>query len=90
MKSTLRWTKAKETQVNHPTGLCIDGTLAHYWIIDTPSGPLSKGVCERCRSVFNDFKNYLEVKHITLEGEPDPTREPYVTPWRGAGGTITQ
>ncbi len=28
----------------------------HYWIIDTPSGPVSKGCCRHCGEV-RDFKN---------------------------------
>jgi hypothetical protein len=66
---------------------CIDGTTAHHWIIEIPAGPHSPGVCQRCQA-DGFFKNYLEVKQITVEGEKDPTRESYN--WRGLGGTITQ
>ena len=46
---------------------CIDNTPAHYWVIETSNGPLSSGECQRCGSVFKEFKNYIEVIHITLE-----------------------
>ncbi len=31
----------------------------HHWVIESPSGPLSRGVCKRCRKV-RDFRNYVE------------------------------
>jgi hypothetical protein len=31
----------------------------HYWVIDTPSGPVSNGVCKACGEV-REFRNYLE------------------------------
>ena len=31
----------------------------HYWIIDLPSGPMSKGKCRRCGE-NKEFKNYLD------------------------------
>ena len=31
----------------------------HYWIIDLPSGPISKGKCRMCGET-REFKNYLE------------------------------
>ncbi|MBI4233242.1 MAG: hypothetical protein HY686_02250 [Chloroflexi bacterium] len=33
-------------------------TCAHYWVIDTPSGPTSKGVCKLCGAV-REFRNSL-------------------------------
>jgi hypothetical protein len=32
---------------------------AHHWVIETPSGPVSKGVCRVCR-MEKQFQNYLE------------------------------
>lgn len=32
---------------------------AHHWVIETPSGPLSKGVCRIC-GMEKKFQNYLE------------------------------
>ena len=29
----------------------------HYWIIETPDGPTSRGVCKYCGAV-KEFKNY--------------------------------
>ncbi|MBF8268152.1 MAG: hypothetical protein HW388_1660 [Dehalococcoidia bacterium] len=31
----------------------------HYWIIDIPTGPVSKGECRQCGEV-REFRNYLE------------------------------
>ena len=31
----------------------------HHWVIDTPSGPVSNGVCKACGEV-REFMNYLE------------------------------
>ena len=31
----------------------------HHWLIDSPGGPISKGVCRRC-GVEQEFKNFLE------------------------------
>ena len=31
----------------------------HYWIIDVPAGPVSKGKCRLCGE-SQEFKNYLE------------------------------
>ena len=35
------------------------GTCRHYWVIDAPTGPTSRGVCQVCRET-RDFKNYIE------------------------------
>lgn len=49
----------------------------HYWIIDTPSGPMSKGRCRLC-GLEREFKNYLDVEgwsDFFLESSfPDRTR----------------
>ncbi len=31
----------------------------HYWIIEAPTGPVSRGVCQICEEI-RDFKNYIE------------------------------
>ena len=31
----------------------------HHWVIERPSGPVSKGVCQRCGEE-RDFQNYIE------------------------------
>ena len=40
-----------------PTG--ADEGCKHFWLIDTPSGPVSRGVCKVC-GVVKEFKNYLD------------------------------
>ncbi|MBI2165608.1 MAG: hypothetical protein HYU29_04320 [Chloroflexi bacterium] len=34
----------------------------HHWVIDTPSGPMSKGTCKSCGEV-RVFKNYVETSY---------------------------
>ena len=36
-----------------------DAACRHYWIIEAPTGPVSRGVCRVCNSV-REFKNYIE------------------------------
>jgi hypothetical protein len=31
----------------------------HYWMIDEPSGPVSKGMCRMCHEV-REFKNFID------------------------------
>lgn len=31
----------------------------HHWIIEAPTGPMSRGVCQLCEDV-REFKNYIE------------------------------
>lgn len=37
----------------------VTDACAHYWLIERPNGPTSKGVCRLC-SEERDFPNYLE------------------------------
>ncbi|GEM_PF-3008923 len=32
---------------------------AHHWILETPKGPVSAGVCKKCGEQ-KEFRNYLE------------------------------
>ncbi|MFQ5860184.1 MAG: hypothetical protein ACE5IG_01380 [Dehalococcoidia bacterium] len=34
-------------------------TCRHYWLIESPSGPVSQGVCQLCGEE-REFKNYIE------------------------------
>ena len=36
----------------------VEATCVHYWIIDSPEGPSSKGVCQYCGAT-SEFKNYV-------------------------------
>lgn len=40
-------------------GIVQGSVCAHHWIIDSPIGPMSRGICQFCREV-REFKNYLE------------------------------
>ncbi len=45
---------------------------AHYWIIESPQGPLSKGVCKYCGAV-SEFMNY--VPYPSWEGKMSKLHE---------------
>ena len=34
-------------------------TCRHHWVIEAPTGPVSRGVCQLCEEV-REFKNYIE------------------------------
>lgn len=40
----------------------------HYWVIETPNGPVSRGVCRYCEAV-RDFKNFID----SLPWSEDPS-----------------
>ena len=39
-------------------GLVDEAECRHYWIIESPGGPISKGVCRLCGAV-SEFRNYV-------------------------------
>jgi hypothetical protein len=39
-----------------------EGGCQHHWIIETPSGPVSRGVCKLCGEQ-RAFKNYLDAPY---------------------------
>jgi hypothetical protein len=39
-------------------GSAADAECRHYWIIESPGGPISKGVCRLCGAV-SEFRNYV-------------------------------
>ncbi|MBI2855993.1 MAG: hypothetical protein HYX93_04025 [Chloroflexi bacterium] len=51
------------TSVNFqvPPEISLEGgnECIHYWVIDVPDGPVSKGLCRLCGET-RDFRNYLE------------------------------
>ena len=66
---------------------CVDGTLAHYWQIETPDGPKSPGVCSKCKAQ-STFENSIETHQITLERSQDQEEITLsVTPWRDVRAT---
>ncbi len=42
----------------------------HYWLIDSPGGPTSKGVCRLC-GIERQFRNYLENARWDEDGSSD-------------------
>ena len=34
-------------------------TCRHHWIIEAPTGPVSKGTCQQCGEL-REFKNYID------------------------------
>ena len=50
-------------------------TCTHYWIIDTPSGPISAGSCRKCGEQ-REFRNIIDLPDIWETGsrhEATPT-----------------
>ncbi len=47
----------QEIQVTHEAG--TQTACRHHWIIDTPTGPVSVGVCRLCGAV-REFRNSLD------------------------------
>lgn len=48
-----------EQQVNAPQGEWAESECQHHWIIDTPNGPTSNGVCRLC-GAKRDFQNCMD------------------------------
>jgi len=36
----------------------VDVTCVHYWVIDSPEGPISRGMCKLC-GAEDEFQNYI-------------------------------
>ena len=47
-----------EQQINTPLEEQAEPECRHYWVIDTPAGPTSTGVCRLC-GAQRDFENYM-------------------------------
>lgn len=47
------------------------GKCRHYWLIETPKGPISRGVCKHC-GVEKDF--YNSVRHLLDDGQNTKSR----------------
>ena len=60
-------------------------TCRHQWLIDSPAGPSSKGVCRLCGEE-RDFQNYIEGSSwgydVSLEQLAGGSRIPTVTATR--------
>ncbi len=54
-----------------PTG--ADEGCKHFWLIDTPSGPVSRGICKVCGEA-KEFKNYLESSPWGDDGRDSASR----------------
>ena len=46
-----------------------EGQCVHYWIIDPPRGPVSKGVCKMC-GAEKEFKNHVFYSPWDAESSP--------------------
>jgi hypothetical protein len=53
-------------EVEEQVIVCIDGTLAHYWDIDSSNGTMSKGTCRKC-SKIKRFKNSTPISNSWRE-----------------------
>ena len=48
-----------------------DAVCQHHWIIEVPTGPVSRGSCQLCEEV-REFRNYIEAAPW---GEDPPANE---------------
>ena len=59
------------TAVVQPPVTGADQGCKHFWLVDSPSGPVSQGECKVCGET-RKFKNYLEA---TSYWEDEPAAE---------------
>jgi len=59
----------------------VEGECHHYWVIKSPSGPVSQGVCKYC-GAKKEFGNYLRE---CLEIDKDSYRDWAERPWHDQG-----
>ena len=59
-----------------PTTLGADLGCKHFWLIDTPTGPSSRGTCKVCGQI-KEFRNYLETSPY-WDNDNDDTGETVV------------
>ncbi|MSQ11146.1 MAG: hypothetical protein EXR48_00355 [Dehalococcoidia bacterium] len=60
--------RSGNTAVVQPPVTGADQDCKHFWVIDSPSGPVSRGQCDLCGDT-REFKNYLEAASY-WEDEP--------------------
>lgn len=53
----------------------VSGGCIHYWLIESPNGPTSRGVCKLC-GTESDFRNSVQVSIWESEG-PDFRQQPH-------------
>lgn len=64
--------RLSNTAVVQPPVTGADQDCKHFWVIDSPSGPVSRGECQVCGET-REFKNYLEAASYW---EDEPASEP--------------
>ena len=47
----------------------IESTCTHHWLIESPNGPTSEGICKRCGAT-RTFRNFSQ-PHFPYYGSPD-------------------
>ena len=50
----------------------------HHWVIEPPTGPVSRGVCQVCEAV-REFKNYIDAAPWGEETKPSQTISKYAS-----------
>lgn len=51
----------KSYEVGPEVSLCPDGT-PHHWVIESPDGPVSRGVCRGCGETQEFLNSWSETK----------------------------
>ncbi|MSP79099.1 MAG: hypothetical protein EXR67_06060 [Dehalococcoidia bacterium] len=54
-----------------PTIAGADLGCKHFWLIDTPTGPASRGTCKHCGQM-KEFRNYLEAASYWDDSDDAP------------------
>lgn len=63
-----------------------DASCRHHWIIDSPKGPTSRGVCRLCGEA-RDFYNYLDQPYWDIDITPERLYNPNPYPTLSAIGS---
>ena len=50
----------------------------HHWVIEPPTGPVSRGVCQACEEV-REFKNYIDAAPWGEDTNAPQTSSKYAT-----------
>ncbi|MFO8101453.1 MAG: hypothetical protein R6U37_04685 [Dehalococcoidia bacterium] len=55
-------------------------TCVHHWIIESPTGPVSKGTCKKC-GAEKEFSNYFPYSKWEGEKEISESRKSLLEEW---------
>jgi len=56
--------------------VCVDGTLAHHWVIAPSKGASSKGTCKKCNQIKKFTNSMSAVVSWRAAGETFRSKQP--------------